>query len=137
MAAATRLSPLAGSDRLLLGSLGAGMGVGALIGWRFGSRDIGLLIGALVGIPLAVGVVYGVYTRRRAADVSAGIFSTPRPMPGRARARARRRRRWSLLALPGLRARRLAARRLGARRGALGRRPALGVLLTRLPLGTR
>ena len=37
--------------------------VGALVGWVFGSAGIGLLIGALVGIPLAVFVVYKVYSR--------------------------------------------------------------------------
>ena len=37
--------------------------VGALIGWLFGSAGIGLLIGAIVGIPLAVFVVYKVYSR--------------------------------------------------------------------------
>jgi hypothetical protein len=37
--------------------------VGALLGGLFGSWGIGLLIGAIAGIPLAVGVVYVVYSR--------------------------------------------------------------------------
>jgi hypothetical protein len=39
------------------------MGVGAAIGWAFGDWGIGLLLGAIAGIPLAVGVVYLVYSR--------------------------------------------------------------------------
>jgi len=39
------------------------MALGALAGWAFGGWDIGLLIGAVAGIPLAVGVVYLVYSR--------------------------------------------------------------------------
>jgi len=40
------------------------MAVGALLGWALGSSGIGLLIGALAGIPLAVLVVYLVYSRQ-------------------------------------------------------------------------
>ncbi len=40
------------------------MAVGALIGAAFGAWDIGLLVGAVVGIPLAVLVVYLVYSRQ-------------------------------------------------------------------------
>jgi len=47
---------------LLLGTTGAAMIVGALIGWLLGSTAIGLLVGALVGIPLAIAVVYKVYS---------------------------------------------------------------------------
>ena len=63
MAAATASSPhsLATASGLLLGTTGAAMIVGALLGWAFGSWEIGLLIGAIVGIPLAVFVVYKVY----------------------------------------------------------------------------
>lgn len=63
MAAATASSPhsLATASGLLLGTTGASMIVGALLGWGFGSWGIGLLIGAIVGIPLAVLVVYKVY----------------------------------------------------------------------------
>ena len=65
MAAAAPSSPhsLATASGLLLGTLAAAMIVGALVGWLFGSAGIGLLIGALVGIPLAVFVVYKVYSR--------------------------------------------------------------------------
>jgi len=63
MAASTASSPhsLATASGLLLGTTGAAMIVGALLGWAFGSWEIGLLIGAIVGIPLAVFVVYKVY----------------------------------------------------------------------------
>jgi hypothetical protein len=40
------------------------MGLGALVGWALGSGGIGLLLGAVAGIPLAVGVVYLVYSRQ-------------------------------------------------------------------------
>jgi hypothetical protein len=54
---------LATASGLLLGTLGAAMLVGALIGWAFGGWGIGLLIGAIVGIPLGALVVYQVYGR--------------------------------------------------------------------------
>jgi hypothetical protein len=54
---------LASATGLLLGSLGASMAVGTLLGWALGGWGIGLLIGAVVGIPVAVGVVYLVYSR--------------------------------------------------------------------------
>jgi len=54
---------LATASGLLLGTLGAAMILGALIGALLGSWGIGLLVGAIVGIPLAVGVVYVVYSR--------------------------------------------------------------------------
>ncbi len=38
------------------------MAVGALIGWALGSGGVGLLVGAVIGIPLAVFVVYRVYS---------------------------------------------------------------------------
>ena len=62
-AAATSSSPhsLATASGLLLGTTGASMGVGALVGWALGGAGIGLLVGAIAGIPLAVGVVYRVY----------------------------------------------------------------------------
>jgi hypothetical protein len=53
---------LATASGLLLGTLGAAMALGALIGWAVGSWAIGLLIGAVAGIPLAVLVVYLVYS---------------------------------------------------------------------------
>ena len=63
MAAATATSPhsLATASGLLLGTTGAAMGVGGLLGWAFGSWGLGLLVGAIVGIPLSVFVVYKVY----------------------------------------------------------------------------
>jgi F0F1-type ATP synthase assembly protein I len=65
MAAAASSSPhsLATASGLLLGTLALAMLVGALIGWLVGSAGIGLLVGAIVGIPLAIAVVYGVYSR--------------------------------------------------------------------------
>ena len=65
MAAATSASPhsLATASGLLLGTTGLAMAVGALVGWLLGGAGIGLLIGAIVGIPLAVAVVYRVYSR--------------------------------------------------------------------------
>jgi len=63
MAASTASSPhsLATASGLLLGTTGAAMAVGALLGWAFGSWGLGLLVGAIAGIPLAVFVVYKVY----------------------------------------------------------------------------
>ena len=65
MAGAAPSSPhsLATASGLLLGTLGAAMILGALLGWLLGSWGVGLLIGAIAGIPLGVGVVYVVYTR--------------------------------------------------------------------------
>jgi hypothetical protein len=64
MAANAPSSPhsLATASGLLLGTTGAAIIVGALIGWLFGSTAIGLLVGAIVGIPLAIAVVYKVYS---------------------------------------------------------------------------
>jgi F0F1-type ATP synthase assembly protein I len=64
MAANVPSSPhsLATASGLLLGTTGAAMIVGALIGWLLGSTAIGLLVGAIVGIPLAIAVVYKVYS---------------------------------------------------------------------------
>ncbi len=65
MTASTSSSPhsLATASGLLLGTLGLSMALGALLGWLVGSAGIGLLVGAIVGIPLAIAVVYGVYSR--------------------------------------------------------------------------
>lgn len=65
MAAAATSSPssLATASGLLLGTLVACMGLGALVGWTAGNVGYGLLIGAVVGIPAAIGVVYRVYSR--------------------------------------------------------------------------
>ena len=67
MVATTPTSPhsLATASGLLLGTLAAAMAVGAVD--RLGcsaAPALGLLIGAVVGIPLAVFVVYRVYSRQ-------------------------------------------------------------------------
>ena len=54
---------LATASGLLLGTLGAAMALGALVGWAVDSAGIGLLVGAIVGIPLGALVVYQVYGR--------------------------------------------------------------------------
>ena len=56
---------LATASGLLLGSLAAAMGLGALVGWGAGSAGVGLLVGAVIGIPLGSLVVYQVYGRSR------------------------------------------------------------------------
>ena len=61
--AASSPHSLATASGLLLGALGAAMGVGALLGWALGGWGIGLLVGALLGIPLGVFTVYYVYGR--------------------------------------------------------------------------
>ena len=83
MAAAAPSSPhsLATASGLLLGTIGAAMAVGALVGWLLGAAGIGFLFGAFVGIPLAIVVVYKVYAQ--AGRMSTGMFATPRPVPGR------------------------------------------------------
>jgi F0F1-type ATP synthase assembly protein I len=65
MVASTPTNPhsLATASGLLLGTLGIAMAVGAVIGWLLGGAGLGLLIGAVLGIPLAVFVVYRVYSR--------------------------------------------------------------------------
>ena len=65
MAADAPTSPhsLATASGLLLGTTGAAMLVGALVGAAFGEWEIGLLVGAILGIPLAIAVVYWVYSR--------------------------------------------------------------------------
>ena len=65
MAAAASSSPhsLGTASGLLLGSMALAMLVGAFLGWLVGSAGIGLLVGAIVGIPLAIAVVYSVYSR--------------------------------------------------------------------------
>ena len=57
---------LATASGLLLGTLAAAMILGALVGAALGSWGIGLLVGAVAGIPLAVFVVYLVYSKRDA-----------------------------------------------------------------------
>ena len=48
---------LATASGLLLGTIGAAMAVGAVVGWALGGAGLGLLVGAVIGIPLAVFVV--------------------------------------------------------------------------------
>lgn len=55
-----RFNP-AGAGGLLIGTLVAAMGIGALIGWGAGSARHGLLVGAIVGIPAGVFAVYRRY----------------------------------------------------------------------------
>ena len=64
MVASTPTGPhsLATASGLLLGTTGTVMAVGALVGWMLGSGGVGLLVGAVIGIPLAVFVVYRVYS---------------------------------------------------------------------------
>ena len=57
---------LATASGLLLGTLGAAMAVGALLGAALGSWQLGLPLGAIAGIPLGVVVVYVVYGREAA-----------------------------------------------------------------------
>jgi F0F1-type ATP synthase assembly protein I len=51
----------AGAGMLLLATTGAGVAVGALIGWAAGSAGIGALCGAIAGIPAGVLAVYRRY----------------------------------------------------------------------------
>jgi len=54
---------LATASGLLLGTIGAAMALGALVGAALGGWGIGMLVGAMVGIPLGAAVVYQVYGR--------------------------------------------------------------------------
>lgn len=65
--AAASPNSLATASGLLLGTLVGVMALGALLGWAAGAWGIGLLLGAVAGIPLAVLVVYLVYSRQGAA----------------------------------------------------------------------
>jgi hypothetical protein len=51
----------AGAGALLIGTTGAAVGAGALIGWAAGSVGLGILGGAVVGIPGSIFVVYHRY----------------------------------------------------------------------------
>jgi F0F1-type ATP synthase assembly protein I len=51
----------AGAGALLLATTGAGIGIGALIGWAAGSWTLGALGGAVAGIPAGVFAVYRRY----------------------------------------------------------------------------
>jgi hypothetical protein len=52
---------LASASGLLLGTIGAAMAVGALVGAALGSWGLGFLVGAMIGILLGSFVVYKVY----------------------------------------------------------------------------
>jgi F0F1-type ATP synthase assembly protein I len=54
----------AGAGALLITTTGAGIGVGALVGWAAGSVPWGAIAGAVVGLPAGV---YAVYRRYRGA----------------------------------------------------------------------
>jgi F0F1-type ATP synthase assembly protein I len=60
--AAPSAHSLATASGLLLGTTGACMAAGALVGWLAGSWGLGLLVGAIVGIPAAIFMVYKAYT---------------------------------------------------------------------------
>jgi hypothetical protein len=64
--AASSPHSLATASGLLLGTVGATMLLGALVGWAVGSWELGLLIGAVLGIPLAVRAAYLVYSKQDA-----------------------------------------------------------------------
>ena len=51
----------AGAGGVLLGTTGAGVALGALVGWAAGSWALGALGGAVVGIPAGVFTVYRRY----------------------------------------------------------------------------
>ena len=131
MAADAPSSPhsLATASGLLLGTTGAAMLVGALVGAALGGWGIGLLVGAIVGIPLAMLVVYWVYSGHdgEAEDIGfvGRLASTPRPIPGRL-APAIAGTAVILLALPVFAVAGWPLARLGARCGALARRADAG-----------
>lgn len=56
----TTFHPL-GAGGILTGTTGAGIAVGAGIGWLAGSWQLGALVGAVVGIPAGVLSVYRRY----------------------------------------------------------------------------
>ena len=51
----------AGAGALLAAVTGAGVGLGALVGWAAGSWSLGALGGVVAGIPLGVFAVYRRY----------------------------------------------------------------------------
>jgi hypothetical protein len=51
----------AGAGGVLLGTIAAGTGLGALVGWAAGSWQLGALGGAVVGIPAGTFAVYRRY----------------------------------------------------------------------------
>jgi hypothetical protein len=61
--AASSPRSLASPTGLLLGTLLAAIGLGALAGWIAGGWELGLLLGAVAGVPLGILAVYVVYSR--------------------------------------------------------------------------
>lgn len=53
-----------GAGALLIGTTGAGIGGGVLVGWAVGSIPWGAIVGAVLGLPAGV---YAVYRRYRGA----------------------------------------------------------------------
>lgn len=51
----------AGAGGVLIGTVGATLALGAVVGWAAGSAAYGLLIGAILGIPIGIFVVYRRY----------------------------------------------------------------------------
>jgi hypothetical protein len=51
----------AGAGGVLIGTVGAAIVLGALIGWALGSWAYGVLVGAILGIPLGILMVYRRY----------------------------------------------------------------------------
>jgi F0F1-type ATP synthase assembly protein I len=64
MAPSSRQFEASGAGALLIGTTGAGIGGGILVGWAVGSIPWGAIIGAVVGLPAGV---YAVYRRYRGA----------------------------------------------------------------------
>ena len=54
----------AGAGALLIATTGAGIGLGALVGWALGSISWGAIVGAVIGLPAGV---FAVYRRYRGA----------------------------------------------------------------------
>ena len=59
-AARTSFDPL-GAGALLLAVLVVCVGLGAVLGWAFGSVGIGVAIGAVIGVPASILAVYRAY----------------------------------------------------------------------------
>ena len=54
---------LMAAGSVLIGSTGACIVLGLLIGWLAGNAGIGFLLGAVVGIPVGIAMVYRRYGR--------------------------------------------------------------------------
>jgi hypothetical protein len=51
----------AGAGAILIGTTGATIGLGALVGWAAGSTTWGAIVGAVLGVPAGVVAVYRRY----------------------------------------------------------------------------